>query len=98
MVHPETLCAILAAYRDDEDPILIEVTCNQVNQDGSYIGMTLAAFRRFVERLAKKSERGLGRRHCPLRGPYSMKTDTWISINLLQTFTARSEQGNAQNL
>ena len=51
--HPETLSAILAAYLDDDEPILIEATCNQVNQDGGYTGMTPAAFRDFVERLAK---------------------------------------------
>jgi hypothetical protein len=30
-------------------PLLIEATCNQVNQDGGYTGMTPADFRRFVE-------------------------------------------------
>ena len=45
--HPQTLGAILAAYRDDDEPILIEATCNQVNQDGGYTGMTPAGFRRF---------------------------------------------------
>lgn len=52
--HPETLSAIFAAYRNDEAPILIEATCNQVNQFGGYTGMTPAAFRRFVEELATR--------------------------------------------
>ncbi|MDE3175402.1 MAG: class II D-tagatose-bisphosphate aldolase, non-catalytic subunit [Pseudomonadota bacterium] len=51
--HPETLTAILSAYRDSDAPILIEATCNQVNQDGGYTGMTPAGFRRFVEALAQ---------------------------------------------
>lgn len=50
--HPETLAAILATYRDDDAPVLIEATCNQVNQQGGYTGMTPDAFRGFVEGLA----------------------------------------------
>lgn len=50
--HPETLSAVFACYRHDSAPILIEATCNQVNQQGGYTGMTPAAFRRFVEGLA----------------------------------------------
>lgn len=50
--HPETLRAILASYRHDDAPILIEATCNQVNQFGGYTGMDPARFRRFVEELA----------------------------------------------
>jgi D-tagatose-bisphosphate aldolase class II non-catalytic subunit len=50
--HPETLRAIFAAYRGDNAPILIEATCNQVNQFGGYTGMGPARFRSFVEGLA----------------------------------------------
>ena len=50
--HPQTLAAILATYRPDTAPILIEATCNQVNQFGGYTGMTPPAFRRFVEAIA----------------------------------------------
>ena len=50
--HKETLAAILASYRDDQAPVLIEATCNQVNQYGGYTGMTPPAFRRFVEGVA----------------------------------------------
>src|SRR4051794_669396 len=53
--HPQTLGTILAAYRDNDGPILIEATCNQVNQDGGYTGMTPAEFRRFVEGLARNA-------------------------------------------
>ena len=51
--HPQTLSAILAAHRDGDAPILIEATCNQVNQDGGYTGMSPADFRRFVEELSR---------------------------------------------
>lgn len=52
--HPETLAAILSAYRDDQAPILIEATCNQVNQFGGYTKMTPEAFRGFVEDIARE--------------------------------------------
>ena len=38
--------------RDDGAPVLIEATCNQVNQEGGYTGMTPADFRGFVEAIA----------------------------------------------
>ncbi len=59
--HPQTLSAILAACRDGDEPILIEATCNQVNQHGGYTGMTPAAFRTFVEGLAREEGVDLGR-------------------------------------
>ena len=59
--HPQTLSAILAAHRDGDDPILIEATCNQVNQHGGYTGMTPAAFRTFVEGLAREAGVDAGR-------------------------------------
>ncbi len=51
--HPDTLSAILRAHRHDNEPILIEATCNQVNQHGGYTGMTPAKFRSFVEGLGR---------------------------------------------
>ena len=53
--NSDTLKAIVAAHHDSEDPILIEATCNQVNQLGGYTGMTPAAFRTFIERLMKEA-------------------------------------------
>ena len=35
-----------------ESPLLIEATCNQVNQDGGYTGMTPADFRQYVSDIA----------------------------------------------
>jgi D-tagatose-bisphosphate aldolase class II non-catalytic subunit len=51
--HPQTLAAILHAYRNDNAPILIEATCNQVNQFGGYTGMTPADFVAFVHAIAR---------------------------------------------
>lgn len=50
--HPVVIEAALAEARDNRHPVLIEATCNQVNQDGGYTGMTPAAFRDFVEGIA----------------------------------------------
>jgi D-tagatose 6-phosphate 4-epimerase len=52
--HPLVIEAALrhgAARRAD---VLIEATCNQVNHDGGYTGMTPAGFRSFVEAQAHK--------------------------------------------
>ena len=38
------------------EPVLIEATCNQVNQFGGYTGMTAAGFRAFVHELAKAND------------------------------------------
>ena len=51
--HPETLAAILHSYRHDDSPILIEATCNQVNQFGGYSGMKPGDFVAFVHRMAR---------------------------------------------
>jgi D-tagatose-1,6-bisphosphate aldolase subunit GatZ/KbaZ len=50
--HPIVIRAALALGRDTGQSVLIEATCNQVNQDGGYTGMTPAVFRRFVEDIA----------------------------------------------
>ena len=66
--HPDTLRAVIAAHRDGDDPILIESTCNQVNQEGGYTGMTPAAFRTFAEGLM--SEAGVDRDRLILGGDH----------------------------
>ena len=43
--HPLVLDAALLQAQADGQPALIEATCNQVNQEGGYTGMTPAAFR-----------------------------------------------------
>ncbi|WP_343316057.1 D-tagatose-bisphosphate aldolase, class II, non-catalytic subunit [Brucella sp. BE17] len=52
--HPLVIeAALLEGLATDTD-VLIEATCNQVNQDGGYTGMTPSDFRSFVEDIAKK--------------------------------------------
>jgi D-tagatose-bisphosphate aldolase class II non-catalytic subunit len=50
--HPDVIRAALILGRDIDQPVLIEATCNQVNQDGGYTSMTPAKFRTFVEEIA----------------------------------------------
>ena len=50
--HPIVIKSALLHGRDTRTPVLIEATCNQVNQDGGYTGMTPADFRDFVFRIA----------------------------------------------
>ncbi|TXI04760.1 MAG: D-tagatose-bisphosphate aldolase, class II, non-catalytic subunit [Rhizobium sp.] len=59
--HPTVIeAAMLHAGRKDCH-LLIEATCNQVNQDGGYTGMTPADFRTFVETIAAKTHLPLDR-------------------------------------
>lgn len=37
-----------------QTPVVIEATCNQVNQDGGYTGMTADEFSKWVKSLAKE--------------------------------------------
>lgn len=50
--HPLVIEAALRRALAAGVPALIEATCNQVNQDGGYTGMTPAGFRAFVESIA----------------------------------------------
>ncbi|MEW9612562.1 D-tagatose-bisphosphate aldolase, class II, non-catalytic subunit [Shinella sp. S4-D37] len=50
--HPTVLRAALRRAATGEGPVLIEATCNQVNQFGGYTGMTPADFIAFVEAMA----------------------------------------------
>ncbi len=54
--HPMVLEASMRATLPTELPLLIEATCNQVNQDGGYTGMTPEDFRNFVERIAAEND------------------------------------------
>jgi len=51
--HPIVIAATLAFGRNVGGPVLIEATCNQVNQDGGYTGMTPCMFRDFVMRITR---------------------------------------------
>lgn len=50
--HPLVIEAAFRQGLADGAAVLIEATCNQVNQEGGYTGMTPADFRRFVEGVA----------------------------------------------
>src|SRR5215471_12674049 len=52
--HPFVIEAALLDGLEHGGPVLIEATCNQVNQEGGYTGMTPADFRRFVEGIAER--------------------------------------------
>ena len=52
--HPEVIAAALALGRQNGQPVLIEATCNQVNQDGGYTGLRPADFHRLVLDIAAK--------------------------------------------
>lgn len=50
--HPKVIeCALREALANDA-PLLVEATCNQVNQFGGYTGMQPSDFRRFVQSIA----------------------------------------------
>jgi D-tagatose-1,6-bisphosphate aldolase subunit GatZ/KbaZ len=52
--HPLVIEAALRRGKAEDAAVLIEATCNQVNQEGGYTGMTPADFRRFVETIAAR--------------------------------------------
>lgn len=52
--HPLVIEAALRHGKARDADVLIEATCNQVNHEGGYTGMTPGDFRRFVEAIAGK--------------------------------------------
>ncbi|UTW12127.1 D-tagatose-bisphosphate aldolase, class II, non-catalytic subunit [Marinobacterium rhizophilum] len=54
--HPLAIEGAMRALKPSALPLLIEATCNQVNQDGGYTGMTPADFRAFVEAIAERAD------------------------------------------
>lgn len=52
--HPIVLEAALRRAARNKTPALIEATCNQVNQEGGYTGMTPADFRNLVVSIAER--------------------------------------------
>jgi D-tagatose-1,6-bisphosphate aldolase subunit GatZ/KbaZ len=55
--HPWVIRAAAQQALSDGSPLLIEATCNQVNQNGGYTGLTPSAFREMV--IAITGEEGL---------------------------------------
>ena len=54
--HPLAVEAAMIQAREDQAPVLLESTANQVNQFGGYTGMRPADFPAFVARIAKRAE------------------------------------------
>ena len=52
--HPLVIEAAMRRAAAEDAPVLIEATCNQVNQDGGYTGMTPGDFRTFVKTIADR--------------------------------------------
>lgn len=52
--HPLVIEASMLHAMKQDAYLLVEATCNQVNQDGGYTGMTPADFRAFAEEIAKR--------------------------------------------
>ncbi|WP_341964118.1 D-tagatose-bisphosphate aldolase, class II, non-catalytic subunit [Pseudomonas sp. RC10] len=52
--HPLVIEAALREATGHQGPVLIEATCNQVNHEGGYTGMTPADFRQFVLDIAQR--------------------------------------------
>lgn len=50
--HTETLRAVCEASVGAGEAVLVEATCNQVNQDGGYTGLRPVEFRRLIESIA----------------------------------------------
>ena len=52
--HPWVLEAAMKKIAKSQEPLLIEATCNQVNQFGGYTGMTPQSFREYVFSIAAR--------------------------------------------
>lgn len=66
--HPLVIEAAMEVALAAGQPVLIEATSNQVNQDGGYTGMTPSAFRDFVHAIADRA--GLPRERVLLGGDH----------------------------
>lgn len=77
--HPLVIEAALVGELAHGAPLLlIEATCNQVNQDGGYTGMTPAAFRDFVFAIADKA--GVPRERILLGGDH-LGPNPWTHLS-----------------
>ena len=75
--HPIVLEAALKLGLESTKPVLIEATCNQVNQDGGYTGMRPNDFRAFVHDLADRV--GYDRQNLILGGDH-LGPNPWKSL------------------
>lgn len=86
--QPLVLEAALDRAARDDTPLLIEATCNQVNQHGGYTGQTPAEFRDGVYALADR--RGVDRRRLVLGGDH-LGPAPWQSLPAAEAM-ANAEQ------
>ncbi|MBL0371475.1 D-tagatose-bisphosphate aldolase, class II, non-catalytic subunit [Rhizobium sp. KVB221] len=75
--HPLVIRAAIRRGVATGEAVLIEATCNQVNQDGGYTGMTPADFRRLVLGIA--NEEGLASDNLILGGDH-LGPNPWKSL------------------
>jgi D-tagatose-bisphosphate aldolase class II non-catalytic subunit len=75
--HPLVIEAALVRGKTEGVAVLIEATCNQVNQEGGYTGMTPVDFRRFVEAIAARVDFPLA--HLILGGDH-LGPNPWKSL------------------
>ncbi len=59
--HPLVIRAALLEARESDEAVLIEATCNQVNQFGGYTGMRADDFRGAVAKIASEVDLPIGR-------------------------------------
>ena len=85
--HPLVLDETVRHGVDSRQPVLIEATCNQVNQDGGYTGMQPADFMRHVAGLAESY--GLPPDHLVLGGDH-LGPNPWKQLPA-KTAMAKSE-------
>jgi D-tagatose-1,6-bisphosphate aldolase subunit GatZ/KbaZ len=85
--HPLVLEAALLRAKAASVAVLIEATCNQVNHEGGYTGMTPVAFRRFVEDIAARV--GFPLEHLILGGDH-LGPNPWKSLPAAEAM-ARAE-------
>jgi len=61
--HPTVIEAALLQGVEDNSPVLIEATANQVNQFGGYTNMKPADFTVFVKKIAEKVKFPIANQH-----------------------------------
>lgn len=80
--------AALRRAKEKDTVVLVEATANQVNQNGGYTGMTPAAFRAFINRLAQMEEMPLERVLC---GGDHLGPLTWQNLPEIQAMANAEE-------
>ena len=86
--HPLVLDETVRHGASTGEVVLIEATCNQVNQDGGYTGLRPADFRHQVENMAE--DHGLSREQLVLGGDH-LGPNPWKHLPA-ETAMAKSEE------